>query len=127
TSDFSREGPLRGAGPGSTASVARLQMIGLGVKAPGDLPEAPGEVRPEGGVAAADGVPVPALAAATVPHGAGELLLEPVVEALLRLAPYFQAFQLPLLEQLQRAEHVLDLRFDHVNHRAVAQAGIGAH
>lgn len=102
-------------------------MIGRRVEVAGQQAEAPGEAGPYGAVAAADRVDVPALAAAGVPYGVAQAALDLAVELVLHLALDLQALQLALVEQVEGAEHVVDLRFDHVDHRVVAQAGVRAH
>src|SRR5690606_8393712 len=56
-------------------------------------------------------------------HAAEDLL----VEVILCLTLDFQAAQLEPIELAKCVDDVIDLQFDHVNHRAMAETGIGAH
>src|SRR5690606_5695741 len=87
---------------------------------------AEGGAGPQGGVAAA-GIEVPARAAAPGPHSAPHPLLEPGIPCVLGGAARFERCASGRVEVAQGAQDVVQLGFDHVDHRAVAQPGVGAH
>src|SRR5262249_19616152 len=69
---------------------------------------------------------VPAAAAAGVPYRLGQLALQLVVEAVLRLPGRSQPLRTHLVAFRDRIGDVADLRFDHEHHGVVAQSGIRA-
>src|SRR5205814_1142512 len=91
----------------------RREVVEAVVEAARDLPEAPGEARPQRRVVAVR-VEVPAGAAAGGPHSALHALLDRRVVVLLHLAPDLHGGKALALHGAQRVEHVLELRLDHV-------------
>ena len=66
-------------------------------------------------------------AAAGIPHTVAQAAVQLAVEGVLGFALGLQRVEVALIEQVEGAEDVLDLRFDHVHHRVVAEAGVRAH
>ena len=95
-----------------------------GVELGGAPAKAPRPARPQGGDAAG-GVAVPARAAG-VPHAGRHLLVHIAVVVAPAPRAHLDRLHAPLGHRAHRVHHVGDLRLGHVDHRVVAQAGVGA-
>src|SRR6185312_14226576 len=85
----------------------------------------PGVAAPQHAVVAVL-VEVPTGATAGVPHRVTEPVLQPVVVRILCCAGGCQGLGAGLVHGLDRLYDVMDLRFDHVDHRVVPQPRVGA-